>query len=152
MKVLAAMLGGGTSGRLFRELRERRGLAYALGVLNASRIGPAAFVGYLGTSAANVIAAETGMREELERVRAAPPSDDELSRAKAYVLGTLAMDRRTNARQAWYMAFFEVVGAGWEFPDRYAEAVAAVSPSDVVASARRYLDRPTTVVLVPRDR
>jgi predicted Zn-dependent peptidase len=59
------------------------------------------------------------------------------------------MDRRTNARQAWYLAFFEVVGAGWDFPDRYARAIDAVTAADVARVTERYLIRPTIVVLQP---
>lgn len=150
VKVLAAILGGGTAGRFFAELRDRRGLAYTTGVINASRRGPSAFVSHSGTTAEHVEAAERGMRDELDRIRAEPPTADELGRAKAYVLGALAMDRRTNARQAWYLAFFELLGAGWDFPDRYARTVATITADAVHAAARRYLDRPTTVVLAPR--
>jgi predicted Zn-dependent peptidase len=59
------------------------------------------------------------------------------------------MDRRTSARHAWYMAFFEVIGAGWDFPERYARAIEAVTPADVARVARRYLTRPTIIVLQP---
>src|SRR5262249_25382868 len=79
-------------------------------------------------------------------------TDDEDARARAYQLGLLAMDRRTNARHAWYLAFYEQAGVGWDFPDRYARALAAVTAADVTAVARRYLVRPTTVILSPRAR
>lgn len=151
-KVLAAVLGGGTSGRLFRELRERRGLAYALGVLNASRRGPAAFVAHIGTDARNIAAAEAGIRAEIDRLRSEPPTPDELERAKAYIVGSLSMDRRTNSRQAWYLAFYELIGVGWDFPARYAKAIEAVTADAVLAAAQRYLDGPTTVVLTPAAR
>jgi zinc protease len=82
-------------------------------------------------------------------VRAQPPSPGEVERAKAFLLGNLAMDRRTSARHAWYLAFFEVVGAGWEFPQRYAGAVEAVTAADVERAAARYLTRPTIVILRP---
>src|SRR5574341_356822 len=152
VRVLGAVLGGGMAGRLFVEIRDRRGLAYSLGVLTPYRTGPAFFVTYLGTARQNVAAAEAAALEELERVRTAPVGAGELARAKAYVLGNLAMDRRTNARRAWYLAFFGAVGAGWDFPDRYARAVDAVSAADVVAAAQRYLRRPTIVLLQPQAR
>jgi predicted Zn-dependent peptidase len=148
-RLLATVLGGGMSGRLFRELREQRGLAYAVGMLGTYRTGPSFLVGYLGTAPANVEAAERGMLTELERVRGRPVTDPELARAKAYLLGNLAIDRRTNARHAWYLAFFEVVGAGWDFPERYARAVEAVSVADVARVAERYLSRPTVIVVQP---
>ena len=149
VKVLAAALGGGMAGRLFVELRDRRGLAYSTAVMTPYRTGPIFFVAYIGTAPASAAAAEAGMLRELERVREAPINGDELARAKAYVRGQLAMDRRTNARLAWYMAFFETVGAGWDFPDRYARAIDAVTAEDVARAAERYLTRPTIVVLQP---
>ncbi len=149
-RVLGAVMGGGMAGRLFLELRESRGLAYSVGVLSPSRVGAAPFVAYLGTARENTTAAEEGMLQELTRVRVDGVSAAELDRAKAYVLGAQAMDRRTNARHAWYLAFFEVVGAGWDFPERYARAVAAVTAADVRAVAERVLSRPTVVVLQPR--
>jgi len=149
-KVMSAILGGGMAGRLFATLRDQQGLAYSLGMLNPSRRGPGYFVSYMGTAGDTVETAETGMRQELQRFRSEGPTEAELARAKAYVLGNLAMDRRTNARHAWYLAFFELVGAGWDYPGRYARAVEGVTAADVARVAQRYLERATTVVLRPR--
>jgi predicted Zn-dependent peptidase len=148
-RVLATVLGGGMSGRLFRELRDQRGLAYSVGTLGSFRTGPSFLVSYVGTAPPNAEAAETGMLREIGRMRGEVVSARELARAKAYLLGNLAMDRRTSARHAWYMAFFEVVGAGWNFPERYARAVEAVTADDVARVAQRYLTQPTVIVLQP---
>ena len=150
-KIMSAILGGGMAGRLFARLRNDRGLAYSLGMLNPARRGPGSFVAYMGTSDDTVERAEAGMRQEIERFRVEGPSEAELTRAKAYVLGNLAMDRRTNARHAWYLAFFELAGVGWDYPERYARALEAVTIPDVTRVARRYLERPTTVVVRPRS-
>jgi zinc protease len=147
--VLATLLGGGMAGRLFVELRDRRGLAYALGVVHPLRASPAYVIASMGTVPANADAAEAGVLAELERVRGEPPSAAELARAKAYLLGRFAMDRRTHARQAWSLAYFESIGVGWDFPERYVRAVEAVTAADVQAAARRHLLRPTIVVLRP---
>lgn len=152
VRVLGAVLGGGMAGRLFVELREKRGLAYALGVLIPFRTGPSFFVAHLGTAPENSAAAEAGLLAELERIRRAPVGREELARAKAYLLGNFALDRRTNARQAWYLAFFEVIGAGWDFPERYARALDAVTAADVEAAAQRFLVHPTIVALQPPGR
>src|SRR4029453_17882582 len=86
---------------------------------------------------------------EIERSGGEQVTERELARAKAYLLGNLAMDRRTNARHAWYLAFFEVTGTGWDFPERYMRAVEAVTAADVARVAGQYLMRPTVVVLQP---
>ena len=150
-KILSATLGGGMAGRLFVRLRDERGLAYSLGMVNPSRRGPGTFVAYMATAGETVDSAEAGMRQELDRFRTEGPTEAELARAKAYVLGNLAMDRRTNARHAWYLAFFELAGVGWEYPERYARELEAVTAADVTRVARRYLERPTIVVVRPRS-
>lgn len=149
LRVLGAVLGGGMSGRLYAELRENLGLAYSLGTLIPLRTGPTFLIAYLGTAPDNVTVAEAALQRELERIRTEPPTEAEVARAKAFVLGAIAMDRRTNARHAWYLAFGEVVGAGWDFSERYVRAIAAVTVAEVAAAARRHLERPTVVVLSP---
>ncbi len=116
------------------------------------RVGPTFFIAYLGTAPESLAAAEAGVVQELERVRSSPITADELARAKAYVLGQLSMERRTNARQARDLAFFEIVGAGWDFPERYARAIDAVTVADLAKAAERLLTRPTIIVLQPSRR
>jgi zinc protease len=149
-KLMSAILGGGASGRLFVRLRDDRGLAYSLGMINPPRRGPGSFVTYLATSGENVERAEASLHEQIDRFRTDGPTEAELRRAKAYVLGNLAMDRRTNARHAWYLAFFELAGVGWDYPERYIGALEAVTAADVTRVARRYLQRPTIVVVRTR--
>jgi zinc protease len=151
MRVLAAVLGGGTSSRMFVELRDRRGLAYSTGVMTSNRAGPSIFLPYIGTAPANADAAVAGVLAEVNRLRNDRVEDRELARAKAWLLGTLAMDRRTSARHAWYLAFFELVGGGWDWPERFARAVDAVTVSDLARVADRYLAQPTVVVLRPAE-
>jgi len=62
------------------------------------------------------------------------------------------MDRRTNARQAWYLASFEAAGAGYEFLDRHVAQVRQVTAEDVQRVARRYLQTLRTVIARPPAR
>jgi predicted Zn-dependent peptidase len=151
VKVLGTVLGGGMAGRFFSELRDRAGLAYTTGTQYPTRVDNSYFLAHLGTAPENAGRAETALREQLERVRREPVSEDELRVAKAYVLGNLAMDRRTNARQAWYLAAYEEDGVGHEFLDRYVGAVRAVTAADVQRAAQRYLAVIRTVVVQPNS-
>ena len=152
VKVLSVALGGGMAGRLFTELRDKQGLAYSTGALNPSRVQPSVFIAYLGTAPDNAERAEDGMRRELERIGREAVTPDELARAKAYLLGQFALDRRTNARLAWYQAYFESAGVGHDFARRYVRAVEAVSADDLLRVARAYLGAPTFVSLRPPAR
>jgi len=149
VKVLGTVLGGGMAGRFFSELRDKAGLAYTTGTQYPTRVDNSYFLAHLGTAPENAARAETALREQLERVRREPVSEDELRVAKAYLLGNLAMDRRTNARQAWYLAAYEEDRVGHEFLGRYVDAVRAVTAADVQRVAQRYLAVVRTVVVQP---
>jgi zinc protease len=97
----------------------------------------------------NQARAEAAVLVELERIRQGPVSPAELARAKAYLLGQFTLDRRTNARLAWYDTFFEALGVGPDFADRYVRAVEAVTAADVQRVAGTYLTAPTIVTLGP---
>jgi predicted Zn-dependent peptidase len=59
------------------------------------------------------------------------------------------MDRRTNARQAWYLAYYELAGVGYDHADRYSAQVKQVTAADVLRVARRYLGTIRTVAVQP---
>lgn len=150
VKVLSTVLGGGMAGRLFADLRDKQALAYTASAFFDPVREPGALILYLGTAPANAARAEEALGKEIERIRSQPVGADELKRAKGYLLGNYEMDRRTNARQAWYLGFYEVEMVGQGFPDAYRRAVEAVTPEDVLRVARAYLGTRTTVVLRPR--
>jgi zinc protease len=152
VKVLQVALGGGMAGRLFSELRDKQGLAYSTGALYPARVEPGFFLAFIGTAPASAGKAEDGMRAQVERIRSERVSEGELDRAKAYLLGQFALDRRTNARLAWYAAFYEAAGVGHDFADRYVRAIEMVSADDVLRVARTYLTSPTVVRLEPVPR
>ena len=149
VKVLATVLGGGMAGRLFAELRDRQALAYTANAYYDPVREVGALALYLGTAPDNAARAEAALLKEIARVRMTPVAPDELRRAKGYLLGHYAMDRRTNARQAWYMGFYEIEAVGQDYPARYRRAVEAVTIDDVLRVARAYLNTLTIVVLQP---
>ncbi len=93
------MLGGSTSSRLFQEVREKRGLAYAV-YSYASQYVDSGQVGlYVGTRPDNVTEAMEVIGDELRRIAAEGVTEDELERARENAKGrtTLAMES-TSAR------------------------------------------------------
>jgi zinc protease len=150
VKVLSTILGGGMAGRLFVELRDRSALAYTAASYFDPVREPGALVLYLGTAPDNAARAEQALQREIQKIRDVPVSAGELARAKGYLLGRYAMDRRTNERLAWYLAFYEVENVGRTYPSRYLSRVEAVTAADVQKAARTYLTNPTTLILGPR--
>lgn len=150
VKVLSTILGGGMAGRLFVELRDKSALAYTAASFYEPVHEPGALVLYLGTAPENAAKAEQALLAEVKKIRDVPVSAEELARAKGYLLGRYAMDRRTNERLAWYLGFYEVEGVGRAYPEKYRQRVDAVTVADVQRAARTYLGSLSSVVLGPK--
>ena len=86
---------------------------------------------------------------EVQKIRDVPVSAEELARVKGYLLGRYQMDRRTNERLAWYLAFYEIEGVGRTYPERFHRQVEGVTVADVQRVARTHLATLTTIVLGP---
>jgi predicted Zn-dependent peptidase len=149
LKVLNAALGGGMSGRLFRTLRDEEGLAYSVGSFYPTRRGSSRLVVHIGTAPDNLTRAEAGIGREIRGLQEGGVPDEELARAKAYLTGAFDLDLRTNARQSFYLGFFELMGAGHAYVGRYPAAIEAVTSEAVRRVAGRWLVEPATVVVGP---
>ncbi|MFN8162015.1 MAG: pitrilysin family protein [Solirubrobacterales bacterium] len=95
--VLDSILGGSTSSRLFREVREKRGLAYAVGSYNEQYTDSGLVAAYVGTREENVAEACSIVGAELERIRSEPVGEEELARAKEHVKGRLVLSSESMA-------------------------------------------------------
>ena len=94
LRVLDTILGGSTSSRLFQEVREKRGLAYAV-YSYSSQFADSGHVGlYVGTRPDNVLEAMDVIGTELRRLVEEGVTEEELERARENVKGrtTLAME------------------------------------------------------------
>lgn len=94
--ILDSILGGSSSSRLFREIREERGLAYAVGTYSENYEDTGLFGIYVGTREENVGEVCQLIGGELERIRTEPVSEDELVRARENVKGRLVLSEEAN--------------------------------------------------------
>ncbi|MEX2447680.1 MAG: pitrilysin family protein [Solirubrobacterales bacterium] len=97
LAVLDSIFGGSTSSRLFREVREKRGLAYSVGSYNEQYTDSGLVATYVGTREDNVEEACAVIAAELARLRSEPVSAAELARAKENVKGRLVLSSESTA-------------------------------------------------------
>ncbi|MGA7626265.1 MAG: pitrilysin family protein [Candidatus Acidiferrales bacterium] len=108
--VLNNVLGGGMSSRLFQNIRERQGLAYAIfSELNSYRDAGALSV-YAGTSLDNASQLVSSVLDEFRRLRDEPLTTDELRRAKDHLKGATLLSlegsgQRMNSLARYHMYF-----------------------------------------------
>lgn len=97
LRVLDNVLGGTSSSRLFQEVRERRGLAYAVYSFSTQYADTGQVGIYVGTRGDNLAEALEVVAAELEKARETPASDDELQRSKENVKGRLVLSLESTA-------------------------------------------------------
>ena len=150
LEVISQLLAG-QSGRLFLELRDRRGLAYSVTAVNVEGIAPGTFALYIGSAPEKLDEAQAGMLEQLERLLESPPAEAELAGARRHLVGNFAIDEQRCALRAAHLALDGLYGLGADADRHYAERIEAVSADDVLRVARRVvkLDAYTLALVRP---
>ena len=97
LAILDAILGGSTSSRLFQEIREKRGLAYAIYSWSSQYTDTGQVGIYVGTREDNIAKALEVIGVELDRICAESIGEEELSRAREHVKGRLALSMESTA-------------------------------------------------------
>ena len=136
--VVNHILGGGVfSARLFREVREKRGLAYSVHSQLMTYDHAALFSG--GTSTKNERALESlsVIEEEIAKLAEDGPTEDELDKARKYLIGSYALRFDTSTKIAGNLAHLQVEGYPVEFLDERNSHIAAVTLDDTRRVAKR---------------
>jgi predicted Zn-dependent peptidase len=152
LSVLQAALGGGSSSRLFQEVRERRGLAYSvysfgLGYSDAGMVGVAA--GSLPSKAGELLRV---VREELAKVADSGLSEEEVERGKGQARGGLVLSLEDSGSRMTRLGEAELFQPRLRSVDEVLESIAAVTPADVHTLARELYTRPQTLATVGPSR
>jgi predicted Zn-dependent peptidase len=131
LAVLDSIFGGSTSSRLFREIREKRGLAYSVGSYNEQYTDSGMVATYVGTREDNVEEACAVIGAELERLRAEPVSAGELARAKENVKGRLVLSSESTAARMSRISRATLFGLPIESLDAMLAKVDAVTVEEL---------------------
>jgi zinc protease len=130
----------GLMGRLGANVRDRQGLAYyAYSAIDAGRQG-SLWIARAGVDPANVDRAQTGVVEELRRLREEPVGDDELADGKSFLTGTLPIALETNDGVAATLLAIEYFDLGLDYLDRYPVTINAITRDEVLTAVRAHLD------------
>jgi predicted Zn-dependent peptidase len=155
LKVASSILGTGASvsSRLFVQLRDRRGLAYAVGSAMPPFADKSHFYAYIGTKPESVDEAREGLLEVVRGLATEPISDEELERAKNHLIGQFRIAHQRNSNQAHFLGIYEMVGLGAQFDERYCDLVKKVTADQARAVAKKYFSGPpTTAILRPPEK
>ncbi len=131
LRVLDTIFGGTSSSRLFQEIRERRGLAYAVYSFTSAYQDTGQVGCYLGTRPDNLAEAMAVVGTELGRLREQPATDDELERAKENLKGRVVLALESTGARMNRLGSELLAGAPLLSLDEVVERIDAVSHEDL---------------------
>ena len=151
LQVIDSMLGSGMSSRLFKNLRDKDGLAYQLGSQYSPNVLKGAFIVYIGTNPENLNYAQNRMLEEVFRLKKEFVGSKELQEAKDKLLGHYIIGQETNLDKATTIGWFEASGRGYKFDDQYAQLINSVTESDIIEVANKYFNNKYILSIIKPD-
>jgi predicted Zn-dependent peptidase len=128
LQLLATVLGGGMSSRLFTEVRERRGLAYYVYGLNHSYTDAGSLYSQAGVDITRIEEAVSTIAGELRQIAAEPVPAEELEKARNFAKGRFVLQLESPQGTIMYGLRREVLEGG------------AVEPSEVLAALDEVTD------------
>jgi zinc protease len=138
LHVLDTILGG-MGGRLFVELRDKRGLAYAVTSFDAYPVDPGYLAFYIGCTPEKEGEALSEFERVVQEIQNDGVTSEELERAKTYIAGALDISLQSTSQRTGIFGLGMLHQGQWNAYQTYLEAVQQVSLADIQEAARTYL-------------
>jgi len=149
LTVMNQILGGGFTGRLFKNVRSRQGLAYSVfGHYSSSLDHPGQFYVGCQTKSSSTVHAIKAMVEEIEKIKSEEVTDEELAIAKESYLNSFVFNFDSKGEIIRRLMTYEFYGYPPDFLQRTREEVEEVTARDVLRVAREHLRPDALQILV----
>jgi predicted Zn-dependent peptidase len=144
--VLNTLLGGGMSSRLFQNIRERQGLAYAVFSEQSPYRDTGVLSVYAGTSLESAARVVQLVVEEFRSLKDQPVSEEELRRAKDHLKGSLMLSLESTSSRISNLARQEMYFGRFFSLDEVLSSIEAVTRDAVQQLAREFF-RPEQIAV-----
>jgi predicted Zn-dependent peptidase len=151
LSVYATLLGGSMGSRLFDEIREQRGLCYAIRSYAWTHSDNAALDVSSGLDSSKCVEAYTRIREIVDDLAENGPRDGEVDRARAYTAGSTVLALESTGAVARRAAGQKVTFGDLTSPDETIEALDAVTDDDVRRIAADIAGDPVVACVGPHS-
>jgi predicted Zn-dependent peptidase len=146
-KILNSYLGGGMSGKLFQVLREENSLCYETNSIYPTKLLSGHFIIYLGLDADRLSLAKEKIDEIIAGLKSKKLfTQKDLEETKLKIKGRFLLDHQTSLRQGWYLGFWEIMGLGYDFDEKYIDSLYSISLDDINSVIDKIFSSPKIVV------
>lgn len=149
LEVMNEMFGGGFSARLMTNVRSKKGLAYSVtGGVGMSFDYPGLFQVLMGTKSESTAAAIEALYTEVDNLTKAPPTADEIRKAKDSILNSFIFRFDSREKVLYEKMLYEFYGYPLNFLEGYQAGIEKVTAPDVFEAAKKYVHRDRIALLV----
>jgi predicted Zn-dependent peptidase len=148
LSILDSVLGGGMSSRLFQEIREKNGLAYAVFSYHSLYLDTGQYTIYAGTRPSNAEQVITLIKQEVDKLVTDGITAEELSRSKDSLKGQLVLGLESTRARMSRLGKSEVTNGEILSLDELVERVDAVTGDDVRNLAQRLFSGPRVLAMI----
>ena len=145
------VLGGGSSSRLFLDIRETKGWTYSIRTTFSRDKDLGSFVLRTPVRTAVTDSAVVEVMKQLDRIVSEPVSQEELDDAKSYLVGNFPLTIETPSQIASQVARYKLLGLSQTDLEQYRERVAEVTVDDVLRVMKEYLHPDRMYVVMVGD-
>jgi zinc protease len=142
--------GGGLSSRLYREVREKRGLAYSVYDALLWMDHSALFIGNTGTRADRAGETIAAVEKEIKRMAEDGPTQQELDEAKSYINGSQMLALDTSSKLAQALLQYQLDKMPIDYIEKRSEIVNAVTLDQAKQAAKQLWSQGLLTVVVGR--
>lgn len=147
LEIIDGILGRGQSGKMFTEIRGKKGLAYDVGTQNVNDASFGYFAVYATIDRQNIALIKKIMLQELDKIQQV--TAQELEEAKTFTEGDFYLDLEDNQRLADQLLSWEQLGHIEEL-HHYIPKIKKVTIEDVKIIAKKYFQKHVFVIIEGR--
>lgn len=149
LAVLASILGGGMSSRLFHEVREKRGLAYYVRTSSDNYVDCGYLATFVGADPKRIDEAIKVVKEEYEKIQKdGEITEEELEKAKEYNKGHFVLELEDTKNVAFTYGVDFILEKKLENPSDVIKKIDAVTLKDIQRVIKTYLTKPLNLAII----
>lgn len=138
MDIIATLLGGNASSRLYQIVREEKGLAYSVNAWLEELRDNSILMGYVGLDKQNIDLVKNIIFEQINKIKTELIDNEELERVKSYIKGTTLISLETTSSKNSYICSATAVNVEPNIED-YFEKLNKITSEEVMQIANKYL-------------
>ena len=144
LDVIRSILGRGQSGKLFDEIRTKRGLGYSVGVEHQPSKTYGVFAIHASIDKKNIPEVKSIIFEEVQKLKNITPK--ELDEAKTFLEGEFILNSEDSQKLANQLSFWQTIKDVTEF-NNYLPKIRKVTSADITRVSEKYFKNPTITII-----